>query len=64
MIVRRTSLLVLLLVCVAATLATNFNGDYDESQSDNFPRVIFFLLLFERKLDSLDSKNKVLCMIV
>jgi len=39
MIVRRTSLLVLLLVCVTATLATNFNEDYDESQSDNFPRV-------------------------
>ena len=46
MIVRRTSLLVLLLVCVTATLATNFNGDYDESPSDNFPRVINFFYFF------------------
>jgi len=38
MIVRK-SLIILLLVCVTATIASNFNGDYDEPDRDNFSRV-------------------------
>jgi len=35
----RKSLSILLFVCVTTAMASNFNGDYEESERDNFSRV-------------------------